>query len=540
MSKNIRRVLVVAGSDSSGGAGLEADQKVIAAHGCYAMTATAALTAQNTQGVYGIHEIPPNFVQKQIDACIDDIGVDVLKTGMLASAQTVGIVANAIRHHNVPISVVDPVMVSTSGAQLLPENAVINMVEELLPLTTVLTPNIPEATLILRKAGKEPFPIDNLNDLKRLAAEIHSLGPKYILLKGGHFPLTADYQTANTENDKKLVCNIFFGGDTIDVIEFPYQKTKHTHGTGCSLASALACNLALGLEITQAVVAACRYVDAGIKTATKIGSAAGSGPINHFHSIRILPFPPGNFIDYMLERFDVQPAWHDFTHHDFVEKLGDGTLEIERYKFYMVQDYLYLIQFARANALAGYKAKTLDDVAASAAIVGHVKTETALHVKECEALGLTEEAMMEAEEHQACTAYTRFVLDVGMSEDWLALQVALLPCLLGYAVIAKRLKGLQLGRGVGNRYASWIENYVAEDYMRAVRSGCALVEKHAHKQSPTRIEELVKIFIHATKMETGFWDMAEGSSASEKKRNESVATASTNPSRHYTGKMPLR
>ena len=132
---------------------MEADQKVIAAHGGYAMTATTALTAQNTQGVVDIHHTPSAFVKKQIDACIDDIGVDVVKTGMLASAETVSVVASAIKAHEVSCAVVDPVMVSTSGAQLLPTKAVKTLLSDLLPVTTILTPNLPEAKLLLREAG---------------------------------------------------------------------------------------------------------------------------------------------------------------------------------------------------------------------------------------------------------------------------------------------------------------------------------------------------------------------------------------------------
>lgn len=374
-------------------------------------------------------------------------------------------------------------MVSTSGAQLLPERAVKVLCDDLLPVTTILTPNIPEANLLLRKAGRAPFSeIKDLEGLKHLAAEVQALGPKFVLLKGGHLPLTSSYQTARTEEEKKLVCNILFTGDSADVLEFPYQKSPNTHGTGCSLASALACNLAHGLDLTQAVVAACRYVEAGIKTSFKLGQ--GSGPINHFHSLQIMPFAPGGFVDYLLDRFDVQPAWHAFTHHEFVNNLGNGTLEPEKFKYYMIQDYLYLIQFARANALAGYKSKSLADVAAAASIVQHIKRETDLHVRECEAFGLSEAAMQKVEEHQACTAYTRYVLDIGQSEDWLALQISLLPCLLGYGVIAKRLKAEQKARrgsvrsvlegeeGGRNAYQTWIENYVAEDYTEAVRKGC--------------------------------------------------------------------
>lgn len=364
-------------------------------------------------------------------------------------------------------------MVATSGAQLLPEKAVVTLVNELLPVTTILTPNIPEANLILRKAGRDPVEINDAEDLKRLAAEIHNLGPKYVLLKGGHIPLASNYNAARSEEDKKIVINVLYGGETCDVLEFPFQNSRNLHGTGCSLASALACNLALGLDLVQAVIAASRYVDAGIKTAVKLGY--GSGPINHFHSIQIQPFPPGGFVDYLLDRYDVQPAWYEYTHHEFVERMGDGSLSAEAFKYYMIQDYLYLTHFARANSLAGYKAKKMDDIAGAASIVTHIRHEMELHLKECQDFGLSQEMMEKYEESQACTAYSRYVLDIGQSEDWLALQISLLPCLLGYGVIARRLKEAQRSNPPKspNRYVTWINNYTAADYTEAVKKGCS-------------------------------------------------------------------
>ncbi|QIW95689.1 hypothetical protein AMS68_001207 [Peltaster fructicola] len=464
----MKRILVIAGSDSSGGAGLEADQKVIAAHGCYAMTTTTALTAQNTQGVYGIHMIPPEFVHKQIDACIEDIGVDVVKT----------------------------------------EDAVQTLCKDLLPNTTILTPNISEALLLLKETGQASIEVSSLNDMKRLAQSLHTLGPKYILVKGGHLPLTADGRIATAADTEKIVANVLYDGSSAEVIELPYQTSPNTHGTGCSLGSAIACNLANGMSMLNAVRAGCKYVSAGIETSISLGR--GAGPLNHFHSVQILPFTRGDFIEYLLRRDDVQEAWKEYTHHEFTRKLGDGSLDPERFKYYMIQDYLYLIQFARANALAGYKAKTLDDIAGAARIVTHIRHEINLHIGECKQFGLTQQDMEAYDESQACTAYTRYVLDIGQSEDWLALQIALLPCLLGYGMIAARLHHLQITDPPAqpNRYLTWINNYVAEDYVAAVRTGRDLIEKHAIHQSPKRIEELVKIFIHATKMETGFWQMA--------------------------------
>ncbi|OLN82720.1 ATP-dependent RNA helicase dbp2 [Colletotrichum chlorophyti] len=492
------RVLVIAGSDSSGGAGLEADQKVIAAHGCYAMTATTALTAQDTTGVHDIHHIPQEFIVKQIDACVGDIGVDVVKTGMLASPETIGVVVEAIKRHNIPKVVVDPVMIATSGAQLLPREAVAELLKGLLKVTTILTPNIPEAKLILEDAGHSSVEVKTVKDLDHMAKSVQSLGPQWVLVKGGHAPFRTDLVVAKTEEEKAVVVDVLYGQGNIFHIQSPYQKSTNTHGTGCSLASAIASNLAKGLSAPDAVKSACRYIEAAIKTAP--GYGRGHGPLNHFHSIQTLPFAPGRFIEYMLERPDVKDVWKTFVYHPFVMAMGDGTLPIDSFKKYLIQDYLYLVHFARANALASYKAKNIADITAGAAIVGHIAHEMSLHIDYCKGFGITVPEIEATEEHQACTAYTRYVLDAGMSEDWIALQMALAPCLLGYGAVAKQLHGDVKTKREGNTYWKWIENYVADDYVEAVRIGSELLERHAVLQSPSSIERLVKIFIHGTKI----------------------------------------
>ena len=265
---------------------------------------------------------------------------------MLASASTISVVADALKRHDIRFSVIDPVMVATTGATLLPEKAVKTLCEELLPRTYILTPNIPEAHLILREAGQQPIDIKDLEGLKKLGSSLQALGPEFVLVKGGHLPLTSDYKVAKTDKEKQIVVNILLGKDATtgadisEVIESPYQDSRNTHGTGDSLASAISCSLANGQAITTAVRSACRYIDAGIRTSTNLGQ--GSGPLNHFHSLQILPFAPGCFIDYVLARPDVKAAWHDFTHHEFVRRMGDGTLPRETFKYYMIQDYLYL------------------------------------------------------------------------------------------------------------------------------------------------------------------------------------------------------
>ncbi|KAI0127810.1 thiamine biosynthesis protein-like protein (Thi-4) [Xylariales sp. AK1849] len=499
------KVLVIAGSDSSGGAGLEADQKVIAAHGCYAMTATTALTAQNTTGVDDIHHVPPEFVRKQIDAVFRDIKPDVVKTGMLASAATIEMLAMACKNHKVEKLILDPVMVATTGAQLLPGDAVKEIRTLLLPQSFIVTPNIPEAKLLLSGAGKEHVDIKSIDDLEMIAKEMQLLGPKWVLVKGGHVPFKKDGTVAKTPEEKELVVDVLFGEGKATRIQSAYQDSRNTHGTGCSLASAIASNLATGLGPVDAVRAACQYVEAGIRTAP--GYGAGNGPLNHFHSIYSLPFVPDRFIDYLLSRPDVAPVWHRFVNHPFVLGLGNGDLPLLSFKGYLVQDYLYLIHFARANGLASYKAKSMEDIAAGAKIVTHIHTEMSLHLDYCASFGISKAEIEATDEHMACTAYTRYVLDIGQSEDWLGLQVALAPCLLGYGAIAEMLHHDPRTKTEGNTYWKWILNYVADDYTQAVGTGRSLMERHAVLQSPSRIEELVKIFIHATKMEIGFWEM---------------------------------
>ncbi|RYC65826.1 hypothetical protein CHU98_g386 [Xylaria longipes] len=477
-----KTILVVAGSDSSGGAGLEADQKVIAAHGCYAMTATTALTAQNTTGVNDIHQIPPEFTRKQIDAVFQDIPPSVVKTGMLGSAATIEMLAQAVVDYKVERLVLDPrnatehcstkVMVATTGAQLLPAKAVNELRTLLLPLTFMLTPNIPEAKILLTKDDDDTsLDVQRIENLEDLARQLQALGPNWVLVKGGHAPFKKDGTAAASPEQREIIVDVLLGPDGNAIrIESPYIDSKNTHGTGCSLASAIAANLARGLETVDAVRAACRYIEAAIRTAPGYGK--GHGPLNHFHSTYMLPFAPGRFVEWLLSRPDVAPVWHRFVNHPFVLALGNGELPLESFKKYLIQDYLYLVHFARANALASYKAKNMQDIAAGAKMFQHIHTEMKLHIDYCKSFGIEKEEIEATEEHQACTAYTRYVLDIGQSEDWLGLQISLAPCLLGYGAIAKQLHADPRTKTEGNTYWPWILNYVADDYVQAVQTEC--------------------------------------------------------------------
>lgn len=278
------------------------------------MTATTALTAQNTTGVSDIHHVPPAFVRKQIDAVLDDMGADVVKTGMLASAETVAAVCDALeaRHDGGPLAVVvDPVVVATTGAELLPRAALAGVRARLLPRATVLTPNVPEARLLLAEAGRGDMRVEGVGDLEAVGRALVGLGPEWVLVKGGHLPLRRDLAAARGEGEREVVVDVLVGRDGSALrIETPWSPSRSTHGTGCSLAcgcflfplylsgfggadnnaAAIAANLAKGASVPDAVRSACRYVEGGIRTAPGFGK--GSGPLNHFHSTYTLSFSP--------------------------------------------------------------------------------------------------------------------------------------------------------------------------------------------------------------------------------------------------------
>ena len=434
-------------------------------------------------------------------------------------------------------------MVATSGAQLLAGDAVRNMREMLLPMTTVLTPNIPEATLLLRDADIHYRSPSNLEDLKTLALQLQELGPKHILLKGGHMPLNKEYQKAMTDEDKAITVDILYpsvpGGNECEVFESKYLTIPNTHGTGCSLASSLAANLASSTTdssptaSSQTLVSSVRnaitYVSHGILTSPSLQTSLhnrGAGPINHLHSLIHSPFPLGHFVDYLLTHPRITPTWHRYINHPFTNALGHGTLPVEVFKNYLVQDYLYLTHFARTYSLAGHKSENMRDVVRSAEIVLHIQKEMQLHLEYCAEFGLTQADIENTPESTAGTAYSRYVLDVGMSGDVLGLYVALAPCLIGYGVVAERLvntpeyaatakakpKGeWEEGEGQrkGNRYWKWVENYMADDYKEAVVKGRAVIEDEIIRQGGIgrgRAEELVEVFRRATEMEVGFWE----------------------------------
>lgn len=200
----------------------------------------------------------------------------------------------------------------------------------------------------------------------------------------------------------------------------------------------------------------------------------------------MLPFAPDNFIKYLLHHPRIAPQWQRYMHHPFVHQLANGTLPKSAFRHYMIQDYLFLISFARSNALSAYKAPSIADTAAAASIVAHIETELSLHLSYCADFGLSKPDIESQDEDMATTAYTRYVLDIGGREDWFALQIALAPCLLGYGAIAEHLVQDPESKREGNVYWKWVATYIGEDFKLAMAKGRNLIEKHARTVSTQR------------------------------------------------------
>ena len=267
MPRRPPRLLTIAGSDSGGGAGIQADLKTFAAHGAYGMSVIVALTAQNTVGVRAVHEVPVDMVAAQIDAVFDDIGADAVKIGMLASAAIVTTVADRLRFwlERSPVPVVlDPVMIAKSGDALLRDDAVEALVGELLPLCTLVTPNLPE---LERIAG---LPAETLEERIRAAAKLSMRGPS-VLAKGGH-----------AEGEEIVDVVVERGAETHRVVHLRVE-TGSTHGTGCTLSSAIAARLARGDRLPVAVTGAVQYLDGALRAAYPVGS--GHGPVDHLYEL---------------------------------------------------------------------------------------------------------------------------------------------------------------------------------------------------------------------------------------------------------------
>lgn len=260
----MEKVLTIAGSDSSGGAGIQADLKTFAARGVYGASALTAITAQNTMGVQGVCELPADFVAQQIDSVMDDIEPRVWKIGMLSNTAIIHVVADRVHHYKIDRLVLDPVMVAKSGDPLLRKGAKNTLIRELIPLAYVITPNLPEARVLTH------LPIAHIEDMHTAAIAIYNMGARHVVIKGGHL------------KGRRIAVDVLYDGSVFTEFTAPFIDTVNTHGTGCTFASAIAAELAKGYGVVEATEIAKTYITGALREAMNMHIGHGHGPLHHF------------------------------------------------------------------------------------------------------------------------------------------------------------------------------------------------------------------------------------------------------------------
>jgi hydroxymethylpyrimidine/phosphomethylpyrimidine kinase len=260
----MKKVLTIAGSDSGGGAGIQADLKAFSARGVFGMSAITALTAQNTVGVQGVFEIDPEFVAMQIDSIMTDIGTDAIKVGMLSNSKIIRVVAEKVKQYHIKNLIVDPVMIAKSGDLLLKEDAIETLIKQLIPLAYLITPNIHEAKALSK------IDIKSVKDMKKASKDLHKMGCKNVLIKGGNLDFS-DY-----------AIDVLYDGRNFTEFKVKRISTKNTHGTGCTYASAIAAEIAKNISLTKAIQIAKSYLTTAIKLSDRLSVGKGYGPVDHF------------------------------------------------------------------------------------------------------------------------------------------------------------------------------------------------------------------------------------------------------------------
>ena len=489
------RVLSIAGSDPSGGAGIQADLKSIAANGGYAMAAITALTAQNTLGVREVHVPPAAFLRAQLDAVASDIDIDAVKIGMLADAEIIRTVGGWLAEHRPLTVVLDPVMVATSGDRLLDEDAESALLE-LAGHADLLTPNLREMAVLARR------PVDGWEDALIAAQQLAGHTGALVLVKGGH--LTGD------ETPDALV-----GADGV-IAEHRGARidTTSTHGTGCSLSSALATAHARGMDWPQALGHSRAWLRESLQQADRLDVGRGNGPISHFAGLwqrgGLSTRPTADTV--RDEWWDsIEEVRSDIDELSFIRGLADGTLERERFLGYLAQDALYLREYARVLAAAARIAPTPAEQALWArSAQGAIAGELALHASWLTPGTGVSAATFAAEPSAVTTAYLDHLRALAFTGDYSVLIAAVLPCFWLYTDLGVRLHAGEFGeraRDPQHPYASWLATYADPDFATATDQAIGYVMRAAAAADEQQRTRMHRAFATAAAHERAFFDV---------------------------------
>lgn len=468
------RVLSIAGTDPTGGAGIQADLKSIGALGGYGMAVVTALVAQNTEGVRSVHVPPVAFLAEQLDAVSDDVRIDAVKLGMLHSTPLIEVVAAWLERVRPPLVVLDPVMVATSGDRLLDAEAEA-AIRDLCRRVDLVTPNLPELAVL---AGAEPAA--DWDDAVRQATAFAAANNTTVLLKGGHL-------------DGSLCVDAIVTADSIQQIEGTRITTTSTHGTGCSLSSAMATLVASGLSWFEALQRAKTWLTGAIEHGAALEVGHGNGPVDHFHELRPrLPQPGGWTARIWDESAEVRTQ---VDRCEFVRSLGDGSLEPERFAWYLRQDALYLGEYASLLSEAGTRATDPDEQlfwmrGGVAALTEEMRLHEAWIGEPVDAAPATR-------------AYLDHLQSTAHRGSYAELVAALLPCYWLYTDLGVRLVAQD---HPAHPYGAWLRTYADPDFTEATQTARDVVDRAAAAATAAERERMRLAFDASLRHELAFFE----------------------------------
>lgn len=492
MGRRIPRVLSIAGSDPSGGAGIQADLKSIAAMGGYGMAAITALTAQNTRGVTAVHTPPAEFLKAQLDAVSSDIAVDAVKIGMLADAEVIATVGDWLEQARPGVVVLDPVMVATSGDRLLADDAA-QALRGLLALADLVTPNLPELGVLLDEPTAASW-AEALDQAERLSAQTGAI----VLVKGGHLK--------GRDCPDALVDAGAPEGDRVVEVPGVRIETRNTHGTGCSLSSAMATMQARTGDWGASLKVVKEWLVGALAASDELEVGGGHGPVHHFHHAEgTVPLADGEFTDRMWEASAKVRAEIDAL--PFVAQLDAGSLPEAQFAYYLAQDAQYLNGFSRALARASALAPTEEEQtfwANSAQVCLEVEAE--LHRSWLSRHPLTTGGT--SMQGPVTKAYLDHLLAASAMGSYAVLAAAVLPCYWIYAVVGEDLhrRHLQRAGDAEHPYGAWIETYADEAFAEATRRAISFADRAGRTASEPERTAMMKAFHQSTVYERDFFD----------------------------------
>lgn len=471
----IPRVLSIAGTDPTGGAGIHADLKSIAAFGGYGMAVVTALVAQNTLGVRSVHVPPTTFLDEQLRAVSDDVTIDAVKIGMLGSTEVISTVDHWLTATRPPIVVLDPVMVATSGDRLLDADAE-DAVRALCRRADLVTPNLPELAVLVREPRATTWEAA-VAQARRLAATADTV----VLLKGGHL-------------DGEQSPDAIVDSAGVHPVKGRRVDTPHTHGTGCSLSSAMATLAAHGLPWTEALARAKHWLTGALEHAEALHVGRGNGPIDHLHELRPHIDLGGSW---SRERWDATASIRaDVDACGFVRGLASGALDRDAFAWYLGQDLLYLREYARVLARAAALAPVVEEQRFwAAASVSCLVEEAALHQSHVDPAGL--------ESAPATRAYTDHLHATAASGSYAVLVAAILPCFVLYTDIGVRWRGTF---APDHPYADWLTAYGDETFAASSAEAASIADAAARAASPPLRREMGAAYDRSMERELAFFE----------------------------------